>query len=189
MEQTFRLFNILTTLSRGENNQCYIVSGTFGGKYLTGMVTRIPPYEPLNLIEYSLLHQSKNYQNHFEKCSGMWPLGHVGHVTYSSINMLLISIGIFMISSLKNVSVGTTTNAAFAVTVESSIMNITRTITWVWTSPSPAGSQYSWNRAIFFQQQYDFFIQNASYILTSKSQATYEGCHINIFLCNEYNFK
>jgi len=34
-----------------------------------------------------------------------------------------------------------------------------------------------------------FFIQNACYILTSKAQATYEVCHINIFLYNEYNFK
>jgi hypothetical protein len=33
------------------------------------------------------------------------------------------------------------------------------------------------------------FIQNACYILTSKAQATYGVCHINIFLYNEYNFK
>ena len=30
-----------------------------------------------------------------------------------------------------------------------------------------------------------FFIQNACYILTSKAQATYEVCHINIFLYNK----
>jgi hypothetical protein len=33
-----------------------------------------------------------------------------------------------------------------------------------------------------FLQQYDIFIQNACYILTSKAQATYEVFHINIFL-------
>ena len=153
------------------------------------MATSIPPlYEPFSLIKHSILHRYKNYQNHFENsnCPGMWPLGQVGHVKYSFINML----GIFY-DKLRSqiVSVGTPTNAAFAVTVESSKMNITRTLTWVWTSPSPAGSRYSWYRAIFFQPQYFIFIQNASYIHTSKSQATYEECHINIFFCNEYNFK
>jgi hypothetical protein len=40
---------------------------TFGGKYLTGMVTSIPPYETFRLINNIILfHQSKNYKNHFE---------------------------------------------------------------------------------------------------------------------------
>ena len=65
---------------------------TFGAKYLTGMVTSVPPYETFNLIKNNILHQSKIYKNHFW---GMWPLGHVGHVTYSFINMLFISTGIF----------------------------------------------------------------------------------------------
>jgi hypothetical protein len=39
---------------------------TFGAKYLTGMVTSVPPYENVSLIKNNILHQSKNYKNHFE---------------------------------------------------------------------------------------------------------------------------
>jgi hypothetical protein len=39
---------------------------TFGAKYLTGMVTSVPPYEPFSLNKNNILHQSKNYKNHFE---------------------------------------------------------------------------------------------------------------------------
>jgi hypothetical protein len=34
---------------------------TFGAKYLTGMVTSVPPYETFSLIKNNILHQSKNY--------------------------------------------------------------------------------------------------------------------------------
>jgi len=43
-----------------------IVSVTFGAKYLTGMVTTVPPYQTFSLITNNILHQSKNYKNHFE---------------------------------------------------------------------------------------------------------------------------
>jgi hypothetical protein len=43
-----------------------IVSVTFGEKYLTGMVTSVPPYETFSLIKNNILHQSKKYKNHFE---------------------------------------------------------------------------------------------------------------------------
>jgi hypothetical protein len=61
----------------------YCFAVTFGAKYLTGMVTSIPPYETFSLIKNNILHQSKNYKNHFENSNlwGMWPLGYVGHVT------------------------------------------------------------------------------------------------------------
>ena len=39
---------------------------TFGAKYLTGMVTSVPPYETFNLIKNNILHQSKNYKDYFE---------------------------------------------------------------------------------------------------------------------------
>jgi hypothetical protein len=39
---------------------------TFGAKYLTGMVTSVPPYETVRLIKNNILHQSKNYKNHFK---------------------------------------------------------------------------------------------------------------------------
>jgi hypothetical protein len=35
-------------------------------KYLTGMVTSVPPSETFSLIKNNILHQSKNYKNHFE---------------------------------------------------------------------------------------------------------------------------
>jgi len=39
---------------------------TFGAKYLTGMVTSVPPSQNVSLIKNDILHQSKNYKNHFE---------------------------------------------------------------------------------------------------------------------------
>ena len=39
---------------------------TFGSKYLTVMVTSVPPYESFNVIKNNILHQSKIYKNHFE---------------------------------------------------------------------------------------------------------------------------
>jgi hypothetical protein len=39
---------------------------TFGAKYLTGMVTSVPPYEIISLFKNNILHQSKFYKNHFE---------------------------------------------------------------------------------------------------------------------------
>jgi hypothetical protein len=39
---------------------------TFGAQYLTGMVTSVPPYETFSLNKNNILHQSKNYKNHFE---------------------------------------------------------------------------------------------------------------------------
>jgi hypothetical protein len=81
---------------------------------MTGMVTSVPPYETFSLIRNNILHQSKKYKNHFENSNfwGMWPLGHVGHVTYSFINMLFISTGIFYDKLRPQIlSVGTTANS------------------------------------------------------------------------------
>jgi len=46
---------------------------TFEAKYLTGMVTSVPPTETFSFIKNNILHQSKNYKNHFENSnfSGM----------------------------------------------------------------------------------------------------------------------
>jgi hypothetical protein len=44
----------------------HISTGTFGAKYLTGMVTSVPPCENFSLIKNNILHQSKNHKNHFE---------------------------------------------------------------------------------------------------------------------------
>ena len=39
---------------------------TFGTKYLTGMVTSVPPYTTFSLFKNNIPHQSKNYKNHFK---------------------------------------------------------------------------------------------------------------------------
>ena len=53
-----------------EEEKLMIHSFTFtsGAKYLTGMVTNVPPFENFSLkpIRNNILHQSKNYKNYFE---------------------------------------------------------------------------------------------------------------------------
>ena len=98
---------------------------TFGEKYLTGMVTIVPLYENFRFFKKNILRQSKIYKNHFENSNfwgtGMWPLGHVGHVTYSFINMLYISTGIFDDKLCPQIfSVGTTANSPLTGTHASS---------------------------------------------------------------------
>jgi hypothetical protein len=80
-----------------DKSMIHSFTDTFRAKCLTGMITSVPPYETFSLIKNNILHQSKNYKNHFENSTfwGMWSLGHVGHVTYSFKNMLFISTGIF----------------------------------------------------------------------------------------------
>jgi hypothetical protein len=39
---------------------------TFGAKYLIGMATIVRTYETFSFIKNNILHQSKNYKNHFE---------------------------------------------------------------------------------------------------------------------------
>ena len=48
-------------------NDTYSFTITSGAKYLTGMVSSLPSYETFSLIKNNILHQSKNYKNHFEK--------------------------------------------------------------------------------------------------------------------------
>jgi hypothetical protein len=78
------------------------------------MATSVLPYETFSLIKYNILHQSKIYKNHFENSNfwGIWPLGHVGHVTYNFINILFISTGIFDDKLRPQIlAVDTTTNS------------------------------------------------------------------------------
>ena len=49
-----------------EKSMIHSFTVTFGVKYLTGMVASVPPYETFSLIKNNILHQSKNYKNHFE---------------------------------------------------------------------------------------------------------------------------
>ena len=49
-----------------EKSMIHCFTVTFGAKYLTGKVTSVPSYETFSLIKNTILHQSKNYKNHFE---------------------------------------------------------------------------------------------------------------------------
>jgi hypothetical protein len=49
-----------------EKSMIHSFTVTYGAKYLTGMVTSFPPYETFSLNKNNILHQSKNYKNHFE---------------------------------------------------------------------------------------------------------------------------
>ena len=40
---------------------------TFGTKYLTGMVTSVPPYETFSLVKNNILHQSQKFQKSLRK--------------------------------------------------------------------------------------------------------------------------
>ena len=51
---------------KDEKSMIQSFTDTFGGKYLTGMVTSVPPCEIFGLIKNNILHQSKNYKNHFD---------------------------------------------------------------------------------------------------------------------------
>jgi hypothetical protein len=50
-----------------EKSMIHSFTVIFGAKYLTGMVTNVPPSETFSLIKNNVLHQSKNYKNHFER--------------------------------------------------------------------------------------------------------------------------
>jgi hypothetical protein len=77
---------------------------TFGTKYLTGMVTNVPLYKNFSFIKNNILRQPKIYKNPFEN-SNFWG------ITYSFINMLFISTGIFYDKLRPQIlSVGTTAN-------------------------------------------------------------------------------
>jgi hypothetical protein len=136
-KHSFRLFIILTTVISKRKQQWYIVSQLSLEHniwqawslvflptkllYLTGMVTSVPTYETFSLIRNNILHQSKYYKNHFENSNfwGTWHLGHVGHVTYSFINMLFISTGIFYDKlRLQIVSVGTTAKSPLTIKIQ-----------------------------------------------------------------------
>jgi hypothetical protein len=49
-----------------EKSMIHSFTVTFGAKYLTDKVTSVPLYETFSLIKNYILHQSKNYKNHFE---------------------------------------------------------------------------------------------------------------------------
>ena len=49
-----------------EKSMIHSFTVTFGAKYLTGMITSVPPYETFSHIKKNILLQSKIYKNHFE---------------------------------------------------------------------------------------------------------------------------
>ena len=103
---------ILTMVISRRKNQWYIVSVTLEQNIWQVWSLVFLPTK-LSLFKNNI-HQSKSYKNHFEISNfwGMWPLGHVGHVTYSFINMLFISMVILYDKLPPQIlSVGTTTNS------------------------------------------------------------------------------
>jgi hypothetical protein len=51
----------------------YSFTVTFGAKYLTGMVTSVPPYETFSLIKNNILRQFKNYNQRLRSLDGPLP--------------------------------------------------------------------------------------------------------------------
>jgi hypothetical protein len=49
-----------------EKSMIHSLTVAFGAKYLTGVVTSVPPYETFSLIKNNILQQSKTYKNHFK---------------------------------------------------------------------------------------------------------------------------
>jgi hypothetical protein len=49
-----------------EKSMIHSFTVTFEAKYLTGMVTSVPPSETFSLIKNNILHQSNYYKNLFE---------------------------------------------------------------------------------------------------------------------------
>ena len=47
-----------------EKSMIHSFKVTFEGKYLTGMVTSVPPYETFSLNKKNILRHSKIYKNH-----------------------------------------------------------------------------------------------------------------------------
>ena len=47
-----------------EKSMIHSFTVTFGAKYLTDMVTSVPPYETFSLIKNNILHQSCDIQFH-----------------------------------------------------------------------------------------------------------------------------
>ena len=45
-----------------EKSMIHSFTVTFGAKYLTDMITSVPPYQHFNFIKNNILHQSKNYK-------------------------------------------------------------------------------------------------------------------------------
>ena len=49
-----------------EKSMIHSFTVTFEAKYLTCMVTSVPPYETFSLVKNNILHQSKLYKNDLE---------------------------------------------------------------------------------------------------------------------------
>jgi len=173
-----------------------------GAKYLTDMVTSVPPYETLNLIKNNILHQSKIYKNHFENSNfwGMWPLVHVGHVTYSFINMLFISTGIFYDKLCPQILlVGTTANAALSCSCQI-LLNFKNNDPWHWIKAgidlgycNPTSFQTRGHKVqklmflLFVLGEFIFHLILMKFLLMNSFGKSLSECIM--LLCNYYHFR
>ena len=93
---------------------------TFEAKYLTCMVTSVPSYETFSLIKNNILHQSKNYKNHFENSNFWGDTWHTVSFIWCSYEQGFLSIILLITQYLEwsddklypqILSLGTTSNA------------------------------------------------------------------------------
>ena len=115
-EQTFRLLIFFIMVISRRKNKWNIVSHLLLEQHIwqAWLLVFLPTKLSVLFKKKLILHQSKIYKNHFENSNfwGMWSLCYVGHVTYSFINMLFISTGIFDDKLRPQIlSVGTTANS------------------------------------------------------------------------------
>ena len=91
-------YTLLPFRDRGYKNQWYTVSQLLLEQNIwQAWLLVFLPLKLSVLLKINILHHPKNYKNHFKNSNfwGMWPSGLGGHVTYSFMNMLFISTGVF----------------------------------------------------------------------------------------------
>ena len=111
VEQTFRLFIILTMVISWRKTQWYIVSQLFLEQNIlqTWSLVFLPPYETVSFIKINILYQSKNFKNRFKNSNfWRWSCDIQFHKYAVYIN------GIFDKLRPQMLSVGTTANAALS---------------------------------------------------------------------------
>ena len=100
-----QILHYLATVISRRKNQWYTVSQLLLEHIIwqAWLLVFLPPKLSV-VLNINILHQSKNYKNPFENSNfwGMWPLGHVGHVTCSFNKCCSYQRELLMISSALN---------------------------------------------------------------------------------------
>jgi hypothetical protein len=116
-------FIFFTTVTSRRKNQWYIVSQLLLAKNIwqAWLLVFLPTKLSVSfkkIFFVSLKYTKITSKIQISEVPGIWTLGHVGHVTYSFINMLFISTGIFDDKLRPQIlAVDTTTNSPLRHTV------------------------------------------------------------------------